>query len=109
VSFFSIALDKCGICIIHFDHHCAYINNCIGRRNYPVFIVMTWAIFRFYISQLVGSFQVLFGPADTAAAAAAGVAASGAAAAAGAAEGGGVAAIHFLTHPLIAIGLLLQV
>ena len=75
---------------------------------------MTWAIFWFYLSQLAGSFQVLFGPADAAAAAAA-VAAAGAAVAGGggggggAAEGGGVAAIHFLTHPLIAIGLLLQV
>ena len=73
---------------------------------------MTWAIFWFYLSQLAGSFQVLFGPADTAAAAAAAAAAAGGGGGGGggvAAEGGGVAAIHFLTHPLIAIGLLLQV
>jgi hypothetical protein len=29
----------CDRCIDHFDHHCPFINNCLGARNHSLFIV----------------------------------------------------------------------
>lgn len=29
----------CNKCVERFDHHCKWLNNCIGGRNYPAFIV----------------------------------------------------------------------
>jgi hypothetical protein len=28
----------CDNCVDHTDHHCTFLNNCIGRRNYTSFI-----------------------------------------------------------------------
>ncbi|KAJ0412642.1 hypothetical protein ATCC90586_002272 [Pythium insidiosum] len=30
----------CHKCIADFDHHCVYLNTCIGSRNYPLFIAL---------------------------------------------------------------------
>ena len=32
----------CDRCVRDFDHHCVWINNCIGEQNYPHFIIMNW-------------------------------------------------------------------
>ena len=30
----------CGRCVEDFDHHCMWINNCIGKKNYLSFVFM---------------------------------------------------------------------
>eukprot|EP00824_Muranothrix_gubernata_P005869 TRINITY_DN17637_c0_g1_i1.p1 TRINITY_DN17637_c0_g1~~TRINITY_DN17637_c0_g1_i1.p1 ORF type:complete len:691 (+),score=127.34 TRINITY_DN17637_c0_g1_i1:2-2074(+) len=31
---------QCGICVNRMDHHCAWVNNCIGSKNHTVFMLM---------------------------------------------------------------------
>lgn len=43
--------SQCGRCTEDFDHHCKFLNNCIGKRNYEVFIrLLTMNILYFLIS-----------------------------------------------------------
>lgn len=35
----------CVRCVENFDHHCMWINNCVGGKNYRLFIVMISATF----------------------------------------------------------------
>ena len=62
--------DKCGYCVERFDHHCPYIEVCIGRRNHifffmylfnkvllmvSVIIIAVWSIVRLSKDDIVGS------------------------------------------------------
>lgn len=52
--------DICKRCINNFDHHCYYIDNCIGKKNLKIF-----AIFIFYLTfsiflQILFQFFILF-------------------------------------------------
>ncbi len=35
---------SCGRCVEEFDHHCTFANNCIGKKNYSIFIRLVLAI-----------------------------------------------------------------
>jgi hypothetical protein len=35
----------CGQCVEKFDHHCIYINNCLGYRNHKYFILFLFFLF----------------------------------------------------------------
>lgn len=45
----SFHCNTCGRCVEHFDHHCPFINNCLGYRNHKYFMVFICAYAVFLI------------------------------------------------------------
>lgn len=50
--------NKCGICVDNFDHHCVWLNQCIGRRNYWLFISTVIVCLAFVVYSLTYSIGV---------------------------------------------------
>lgn len=46
--------QECDNCVLHFDHHCHLLNNCIGQRNYLSFIAFLIALATLGVLVLVG-------------------------------------------------------
>mmetsp|Transcript_27223 Transcript_27223/g.48916 ORF Transcript_27223/g.48916 Transcript_27223/m.48916 type:complete len:542 (-) Transcript_27223:23-1648(-) len=42
----------CQKCVRHFDHHCPWINNCIGMNNFKVFLIFIFALMLEYLSSI---------------------------------------------------------
>lgn len=39
-------------CVTHFDHHCLYLNTCVGEKNYRAFFTLISALSLFELFQL---------------------------------------------------------
>ena len=55
----SMHCDICKICIERYDHHCYWINNCVGKHNFKRFIFLIIYLEVFLIAYLVNGILLL--------------------------------------------------
>ena len=51
---------RCNRCTLEFDHHCKYLNNCIGKKNYKLFFRLILSLELFEAFMLIISFINIF-------------------------------------------------
>lgn len=49
---------RCNKCVEVFDHHCPWLNTCIGKHNYSHFLVLLSSVFALMSLQMATSVQV---------------------------------------------------
>ena len=53
------ARRACDKCVAHFDHHCVWLNNCVGARNYHSFLALVAVVFAQVLFQMAsGAYQL---------------------------------------------------
>lgn len=48
----SFHCQQCNRCVDLFDHHCPFLNNCLGLRNYKYFLTFVTSYFLFLVTML---------------------------------------------------------
>ena len=56
----AVHCDDCGTCILGLDHHCPWVNNCIGIRNYKYFLIFVNSLCMLIISTIFGGLLNLY-------------------------------------------------
>lgn len=45
----------CDQCVMGWDHHCPFVGNCVGQRNYPFFLGFLWSVLLLAVAVLTGA------------------------------------------------------
>lgn len=55
---------SCNRCTEHFDHHCVWLNNCIGKKNYLTFFILVIALIILKGTKMMLNVMVFLDPND---------------------------------------------